>query len=206
MNVNKYLVISIILLLLVSILFSISNFKQKKMLAEKVDELYQVEQEKRSLLDLVYGNMKMHYAYSEFHFQDFILLDKDRNKVKFSSIIDNGTKVIYKFSSSNCSSCIQSGLTSIQKLIRKIPENHLVIIADGSTRRELQALSNSLHLDYPIYLAEEGTFDAILKKENIPFVFIVGPDMQMKDLFIPMKELPEYSEMYYHTIWRKYFR
>lgn len=203
---NKYLAASVILLLLVSILLSINSIRQKRMLSEKVCALSDVEQEKRSLLDLVYGNMKMHYAYAEFHFQDFILLDKERNKVKFSTIIGSSAKVIYKFSSSNCSSCIQSGLASIQKLIRKIPENQLIIVADGSTRRELQALSNSLHLNYPIYLTEDGAFDTILRKENIPFMFVVGPDMQMKDLFIPMKELPEYSEMYYHTIWRKYFK
>ena len=60
-------------------------------------------------------------------------------------------------------------------------------------------------LDYPIYLVDDNAFSHILRDENVPFVFIIGEDLRMKDLFIPMKELPDYSDMYYRIIWKKYF-
>lgn len=159
----------------------------------------------KQMFALLSGNMKMHYVYSECQLADMTLLDKDRNAIKLSALLNGEDKVVFKFSLTNCSSCIQHSFSSVRKLMGKLPKDKIIIVADNSNRRELQALVNSLSLSLPVYLTEDTVFHSILEKENVPFFFIIGKDLRMKDLFIPMKELPDLSDLYYRIIWKKYF-
>ena len=59
---------------------------------------------------------------------------------------------------------------------------------------------------YPIYLSKDSAFSTILKEENIPFIFVMNERLCMDDLFIPIKEMPNYSDLYFHIIETKYFR
>lgn len=149
--------------------------------------------------------MKMHYTYAERDLKDIILLNNNQKKVKLSSLVGGKEKLVFKFSPSNCSTCIQSGFAAFRKIAKNISNDQIIIITDKTNRREIRALANSMNLDYPIYLADDKDFNNILQKENIPFTFIIDKDLRMKDLFIPMKELPDYSDMYYRIIWKKYF-
>lgn len=149
--------------------------------------------------------MKMHYTYAERDLKDIILLNNNQKKVKLSSLVGGKEKLVFKFSPSNCSTCIQSGFAALRKIAKNISNDQIIIITDKTNRREIRALANSMNLDYPIYLADDKDFNNILQKENIPFTFIIDKDLRMKDLFIPMKELPDYSDMYYRIIWKKYF-
>ena len=152
--------------------------------------LERLSEEKRGVelaLSLLSGNMKMHYVYA------------------ISEFLNGEEKLVFKFSTSNCSTCVQSGFSTLRKLMRNLSSDQLLVIADRSNRREVRALANSLDLDFPIYMAEKGAFGDMLLNENVPFVFVLGSDLRMKDLFIPMKELPDYTDMYYRIVWKKYF-
>lgn len=60
--------------------------------------------------------------------------------------------------------------------------------------------------DIPIYLSKDTTLSTILKEENTPFIFVMDERLYMDDLFIPIKELPNYSDLYFHIMKTKYFR
>lgn len=170
-----------------------------------IKTLTEQKKESEQIISLLSGNMKMHYTYADQQLEDMILRDESRNEIQLSKLLEGKETLVFKFSSSNCSTCIQSGFSALRKIAKNIPRERLIILADKSNRREVQALSNSMGLDYPIYLVDDNAFSHILRDENVPFVFIIGEDLRMKDLFIPMKELPDYSDMYYRIIWKKYF-
>lgn len=170
--------------------------------------LERLSEEKRGVelaLSLLSGNMKMHYVYADRKLEDISLQDESREEKKISEFLNGEEKLVFKFSTSNCSTCVQSGFSTLRKLMRNLSSDQLLVIADRSNRREVRALANSLDLDFPIYMAEKGAFGDMLLNENVPFVFVLGSDLRMKDLFIPMKELPDYTDMYYRIVWKKYF-
>jgi len=98
-------------------------------------------------------------------------------------------------------SCLEKFALSIPN----IKERLLIIISDANYR-EYQAISNSLQSDIPIYLSKDTTLSTILKEENTPFIFVMDERLYMDDLFIPIKELPNYSDLYFHIMKTKYFR
>lgn len=197
-----FLLVILIGLLSVGLIYSIRDAMHNDVQIAKQSETLEVQ---KQMLTLLSGNMKMHYVYSESQLPDMTLLDKDRNAIKLSALLNGEDKVVFKFSSTNCSSCIQHSFSSVRKLMGKLAKDKLIIIADNSNRRELQALVNSLSLSLPVYLTEDTVFHYILEKENVPFFFVIREDLRMKDLFIPMKELPDLSDLYYRIIWKKYF-
>lgn len=114
----------------------------------------QIVNERTVIADLLKGNIKMHYTYDEYQFDNFILRSIDRKEIPISVLLNGGNKLVYKFSAINCSSCIQFGLSMIQQITHKITKEQLIIIAGSSNRREIQVLVSSLKLDYPVCLVE----------------------------------------------------
>ncbi len=164
--------------------------------------------DRKQILSLLLGNIQMHYTYSECQLPDIILIDKLKNEITLSSIIADKRKLALKFSPQNCYSCIEFAMSCLEELALSKPnikERLLIIISDASYR-EYQAISNSLQSDIPIYLSNDSAFSTILKEENIPFIFVMNERLCMDDLFIPIKEMPNYSDLYFHIIETKYFR
>ncbi len=199
---NRRLLLLSFTIVIITIIFFVQEIMSKD---RGIKTLTEQKEESEQIISLLSGNMKMHYTYADQQLEDMILRDESRNEIQLSKLLEGKETLVFKFSSSNCSTCIQSGFSALRKIAKNIPRERLIILADKSNRREVQALSNSMGLDYPIYLVDDNAFSHILRDENVPFVFIIGEDLRMKDLFIPMKELPDYSDMYYRIIWKKYF-
>ena len=199
---NRRLLLLSFTIVIITIIFFVQEIMSKD---RGIKTLTEQKEESEQIISLLSGNMKMHYTYADQQLEDMILRDESRNEIQLSKLLEGKETLVFKFSSSNCSTCIQSGFSALRKIAKIIPRERLIILADKSNRREVKALSNSMGLDYPIYLVDDNAFSHILRDENVPFVFIIGEDLRMKDLFIPMKELPDYSDMYYRIIWKKYF-
>ena len=43
-------------------------------------------------------------------------------------------------------------------------------------------------------------------ERDAPFLFVLDSSRLMKDVFFPLKEMPNLSEMYYNTVYEKYFK
>lgn len=127
----------------------------------------------------------MHYTYSECQLPDIILIDKLKNEITLSSIIADKRKLALKFSPQNCYSCIEFAMSCLEELALSKP---------------------NIQSDIPIYLSKDSAFSTILKEENIPFIFVMNERLCMDDLFISIKEMPNYSDLYFHIIETKYFR
>lgn len=46
----------------------------------------------------------------------------------------------------------------------------------------------------------------VLKEENIPYCCLINNDMILKNLMIPMKEIPVYSRRYYEIVLNRFFK
>lgn len=156
--------------------------------------------DRKQILSLLLGNMQMHYTYSECQLPDIRLIDKLKNEITLASNVADKRKLVLTFSPQNCYPCIEFSMSCLEKFalsIPKIKERLLIIIGDDNYR-EYQAISNSLQSDISIYLSKDTTLSTILKKEDVPFIFVMDERLYMDDLFIPIKELPNYSDLYFH--------
>ena len=195
-------ILNIILLFVLLIAFTNLCFYYKKM------ENYKIASDSLKLeLKMLQGNIKLHYNNTGRIINDFEVIDSNGNEILFSSLLNKKEKFVYKFSLQNCFSCINHELLLIKKFNNILNDKNSLIVIDSCSIRDLNLFKKFNNLEsLPIYRMAKETNDInlILKKEEIPFVFFINNQMQVKDLFIPMKEYPYYSEEYHKDMFDKY--
>ncbi len=154
--------------------------------------------------DVVKGNIFMHYTYNDCQLADFVVLDINNNKKKFSDLLGDDYKLLFKYSHCNCSSCVDAELENVIKASKLIGGDRVLIIAEYSNLRELTVYLKERQVNIPVYLIDEGGPD-LLQKENMPFVGVIKNTLELKQLFIPIKEISDYSGKYYDIIFSRYF-
>lgn len=179
----------------------ISNKKDIEKSSEVIDSL-QLE------LTMLQGNIKLHYKYNEKELKDFKLIDNKEDSVFLSEILGNQEKFVYKFSLHNCVSCINHELSMINYYKNLLNDENAIIIIDSCSVRDLVVFKkyNPIESSVPIYRMATTTNDMnqVLKEEEIPFILFMNESLQIKDLFIPIKEYPHYSEAYHKEMFYKY--
>ena len=160
-------------------------------------------------LTMLQGNIKLHYKYDEKELKDFKLIDNKEDTLFLSELLCNQEKFVYKFSLLNCVSCINHELSMIKRFKNLINEENAIIIIDSCSIRDL-VLFKKYNLigesSIPIYrmATTRNDMNQILKEEKTPFVLFMNNSLQVKDLFIPIKEYPHYSEEYHKEMFYKY--
>lgn len=188
--------------LLIGVCVGLSSlFVGNNRVTDNVDILLdgQCEQKK----DLLLGNMRMSYTYSNRILSDFHLKDLDGNETNFSSLLGENKKICFKFSPQNCSSCIDFGMTYLKSILNVIPSDRVIVLASDGSKRELKTLMKAQEMTLPVYCVTSDVFDGFL--ENVPFFFVIDRQLCMEELFIPIKEIPEHSDAYFKIISMKYF-
>lgn len=166
--------------------------------AEKVETL---SLERALLLD----NSMLCYTYNGVQLPDFLLYDEHNNAFRLSQLLTNKYKLIVRFSYLHCSSCVDDLFRNLDKMIDKFPIDDVLIIAEYSNLRAFLAFKKSFSLPYPIYWVAEGEAD-ILKDENMPYVCIMNEERIIRNIMIPMKEVPSHSDRYYNIMLDRYFK
>ena len=161
----------------------------------------QKDQEK----DLLLGNIELSYTYSNLTISDFPLIDLNGNKMSISNLLGKEKTLLFNFSIQNCSSCIEFGIEYLKRIMNIIPSDRIVVLVKGGNKRELKALAKAHDINVPLYNIADDALHGILEKENVPFFFISDKRLVMEEVFIPIKEIPEHSEIYFRIISMKYF-
>ena len=140
----------------------------------------------------------MHYANENRQLPDCRVTDIMGKSSKLSSLFGKDHKLVFKYSTKNCSSCIEAELDNVTKIAGKIGHDRCIILTEGKGLRQVAAFVKERDLKIPVYMIPEGEVD-ILQRENMPFVCVMNKDLRTELLFIPMKELHGFSEQYYYS-------
>lgn len=199
---NRLIYILLLFLLSVDMALIIKNFRLKQEITKIIEGI----SDSAIYYDLLRGNMSMYYSYNETPLADFIVKDRNKNEFKLSQLLDKEYKLIYKYSNTNCFSCIEIELQRIEEVAKRISKERILILAEYSNMREFTAFIEERKLDLPIYYIKKEDFKSlVLEKENVPFVCLLNKDLKISHLFIPIKEIPGHSKRYYSIIYKKFF-
>lgn len=199
-----YVLLCVFVLLLGACLFIIFKLNKARMQNSKLVDNYFVNSE---LYGLLKWNIDKHYSVENTAINDFEITDEDNNVLLFSDLMSRESekyKLVFYFSSTNCSSCIDFEMSNIQSFVHLIGQSNIIILAQYESIRQFRAFLVSREIDIPVYYVKTNPV-GILERENLPYSFIVNKNMTMELAFIPIKEIPSYSEMYYTTVYERFF-
>lgn len=118
-----------------------------------------------------------------------------RNLTKESKIL------VLRFSELNCDLCVIDQLNHIKKTLNE--NNKVILLASYSNSSKLKVFLNTHQVSFPYYTVREGALGMEIEKLNFPFYFVLGEDLQINQLFLPSKSLPEITEFYLTTLLKK---
>ena len=129
---------------------------------------------------------------------DLKLFDGERN-FYLSEILDENCKLVVWFSDQQCSSCIDFVIEELVKSYEKILEGKLIVIGSFRNKRSYMEFVKNKQMPFCVYGEMESLFDMNIEEE-IPSMFLLNKNMEMRNVFYPMKEIPFMVNQYFKII------
>ena len=133
--------------------------------------------------------------------KEFLLTDSNNKEHPLGTLI-NDNKIIYKFSENNCMQCVEKYIPFINEFIKRYGKDRVFIIGSYSkaenlflTLKKHKLLGMNIYNLPPSYLQSEK-----IETVNSPYVFVLSPDFEVSDVFIPQKEIPQLSSYYQENL------
>lgn len=120
-------------------------------------------------------------------------------KTVMAKEIIKANSLVFRFSETNCESCIDAEINALVKNKDKIKKD-VILIAYYQDKRDLfvfyKDFQNKGLTNIKMYLLANNALLIPLDKLNIPYYFCVNSDLTMNNFFIPQKDKPRLSKAY----------
>lgn len=126
--------------------------------------------------------------------------DEFQNKIDIRNILNDSTKIIFRFGATNCLSCVKH-FCSILHRYGVDKERQIIFIADELVRKRLLFYKEYLNIDNPIYFTNRLIEN--IDNENRPYVFTLDPMLSMRHLYFPVYRETLISNEYIINILQK---
>ncbi|MDD4781811.1 MAG: hypothetical protein PHT02_14575 [Tissierellia bacterium] len=105
--------------------------------------------------------------------------------------------LVFRYSALNCNECVEFGFKKIEEFFDDYKKNSnlLFVLSDHISEKETQ--NNNINL-------KKEKLGLPFENSNQPFYFLLF-DNQVRHVFIPDKNYPEYTDTYLSEIKRRYF-
>jgi len=208
MRSPKYILLFVILIitLLFNLFLLVRQRKYNNVLKEdfKYRELFDAKREK-ALLFLSYYN-----KINNIRILDTIDVKfNNGQQINIKGIIENENKLVIWFSVNSCANCYKRELEQLRSLVDEIGKKKIIYLASGFTsNRAFYSFMEEQNIKENVfYIGNKFLTDNILTKDFIPFLFITDSSLQVRNIFLIDKLLPdELTVNYLETIKDKYFK
>ena len=115
--------------------------------------------------------------------------------VNISELASNGPVLIYRCSDIHCSSCVDNELAILKKYFLNYPEK-VNILCWYEHESYANTFIRSNLLKFPFYKTPIRTLSLDKDLYDRPYYFVLCPNMDIKNIFIPDSNFPELSALY----------
>lgn len=168
-----------------------SNYQMSSKLKE--DNLNLLE--KNVMLGSAIWSVTQCHKYINKRIEDLDLIIK-KQKRPFSMELNDECRLFYKFSLSDCSSCIESELKSIKEKMKFVN-----VLIETQSLRDFKVFVTVNHIDTTkVFQIREP----ILEESEPPFYFVTNRELYIKDIFFPISGLPDLTVEFCQIVQDKY--
>ena len=147
------------------------------------------------------SNFELNASMAEFIATDILCYKNQTDWSYMSDMVKDRPFLIFRFSESGCKPCNFDLLTQIQTTLSDY-SSFVRMFHSVNTERELLMFKNTYNIILPLYLIPSKPFDWIAEKENVPFFFVLHPNMKISHVYVPNKDFPEQNKLYLESVIR----
>ncbi len=198
--------LAIIVVSLLALLFLLSYFNIKL-----ISKVKNHSKEKEYISSAIMENNDRKLSITELGsegvtFPPIVICDND-SLLDFSKSSFSTPKIVFRITKENCLVCVDSILANIFKLNKKLKSSDFIIIGSFLTLHEQNVFKRNLSIKNMAFRILQGTLNELyIERSEIPYLFVLKPDMTMTNIYIPDKYYPEGTESYIKLMVYKFFK
>jgi hypothetical protein len=132
--------------------------------------------------------------------KDIQMMSSTLHKASLSDIISkHGWTLIYRFTSSDCFECVNVQLGLLKE---KFPSSvsNIKIIATYPGMNDLNVVNKENDLRFAFFNTDDNHLKLVAEQLNTPYFFLIDSALQVRNLFIPEKGMPDLTRRYFNHI------
>ena len=173
---------------LIVIIFSVSFYSCKKVSSNKI-----------SLFDDLFFREMCYLENAGISILNLELLNIKDEKTRMNKVLKN-TNVFFRFSDTNCFSCIETILIYIDSVNNEFGNGKITFLTSYKNKEQLKKFLKIKNIKNKIYLVENNKLPYNVEKLNIPYFFILDQYGQTIILFIPDQKYESINKLFFKTL------
>ncbi len=199
--------ITTLLLLLLNMILLYKDSENNILLKNITEKYNEIAVRELRESEILKKNMLIQYATGSTQLPDIQLENfQTKNKIAFSSLSkETKPSLFFRFKESHCDLCVQKMFETFKEISDHFPCNHITVLCGYDNLRQFHAFAaSSENANFHIYNIER--LPVFIDDIDKPYLFTLSPDMKMHDVFIPIKEIPDYTIDYLDCLKMKYWK
>ena len=157
-----------------------------------------------SIESLIIGNVFLQFETTDSRIEDLIITSNNDNNKRLSNYLCSVNRLILRYNEDNCSSCIDHSLDALLEYKDAIGIENILIISTVRNNRKLKAFIDKYE-DLNIQIINtKSEINLPIEEYNIPYFFVINENLELKMLFVPIKELPHNTARYLDIISQRF--
>ncbi len=197
----KNFVITLLIILNLGILF---KFKYTQGILNAKNESLNKEN------NFIEGNYQEHILKENYEFESsnlmlcdtMTLFDEFGNKFNIGQIVNNRNLMVLKFSEISCDICVDSITSILKNYIEDKYQSQIIVISNYSHPKYIFRYRRLNDVNFSVYTDVYNNFELPVDSLDTPYLFILNEYLQVMNVFIPLKRLPDQSINYFSSIIR----
>lgn len=128
-----------------------------------------------------------------------IVQDEQNEEYYLTEIINNST-LIFRFKELNCMMCVDSLVQVISQFADSTGNANIIILSDYRYIRDLYTFKRLHRLKTPIYSCKKKGLGIPMETKNLPYLFVLAPDLSVSYFFVPDKYDYRYVKKYLKNV------
>lgn len=149
---------------------------------------------------MIKGNLMLQFS-SDGHKMINVDIGNDGH-MKIQDIVKIKPRLVFRFSSDHCITCLEAAMEALQLLIDDEFEfDNMVFLPKYHNKRAYNIFLKDNNINVNIYNVTDD-LEIPAEKFGVPYFFVLMPDLTTLSTFIPAKELEQYTYQSLRTIFR----
>jgi hypothetical protein len=120
----------------------------------------------------------------------------NRQTAELSGIIKDRPMLVFRYANVGCTMCIDTFFDALNEIFGNSEKSGVLTLCSYQNEKDFYSYRSSKLIKHLMYLTDVKDFTWEIEKKNVPYMFVLHPDLSASNFYIPDTGLPELNRKY----------
>jgi hypothetical protein len=183
------------------LLIYIANIPSSPIEQNSHDELQQI----KSIQHMLYKNVFIQYQSENNTINNIEGYIRQNEKTDLKSLLSDSLTFVFRYNENNCNICVEEALKPLMEFSTQIGVKNILIITSYRNIRTMQIFIRKQAPGIHVFNSNED-INLPIEKWNTPYFFLLDNTLKAQLVFMPIKEIQNYTREYLNVVNQRFFK